>query len=60
MPRYGIGLRKVGIFFAAVMQAADLIFEAGAVMLIDDCWGDKDKEISFHTFIVAALKEVSQ
>src|SRR2546423_3413720 len=42
------------------MQPAHLIFEARAVMLVDDRRRDEDKQVTFHPRIQLFLEEVTQ
>src|SRR5437879_11304158 len=49
----------IGILFAVVMESGNLIFQSGAIMLIDDRRRHKNKQVAFVTFIVMALECVA-
>ena len=51
---------RVGEFFAAVMQAADLIFEARAIMLVDDGRRDEYEQVALYARVLAALEEIAK
>ena len=51
---------RIGIFLTGVMQATHLIFQAGAIALLEDCRRDEDQQVSFRPRVRRVLKEITE
>ena len=50
---------RVGIFLTAVVQATYLVFQSGAIVLINDRRGNENEQVTFSSRIEPFLKKIA-